>query len=198
MFQAYANRIAEASKHVKGNVAVFFPSYGLLHEVLGRLDNIYLTKRLLIEKQGLRKEEKEGLIEELRSLKEGEGGILMGVQGGSLSEGIDYEDNLLSAVFVVGLPLSPPSIETEALKEYYMQKFSAEKGYHYSYIYPAINKVMQAAGRCIRSEEDKGVIILMDERFKQSRYAKCFPKDFKFNTSDNINAQLKQFFRTKE
>lgn len=197
MFQAYANRIAEASKHIQGNVAVFFPSYGLLHEVLGRLDNIYLTKRLLIEKQGLRKEEKERLIEELRSLKKGEGGILMGVQGGSLSEGIDYEDNLLSAVFIIGLPLSPPSIETEALKEYYMKKFSAEKGYYYSYIYPAINKVMQAAGRCIRSEEDKGVIILMDERFKQSRYAKCFPEDFKFNTSDNINNQLKQFFRSK-
>ncbi len=198
MFQAYANRIAEAAKQVKGNIAIFFPSYDLLHKILEKLKNVYLTKRLLIEQQGLRKEEKERLIEELRSLKKGAGGMLIGVQGGSLSEGIDYEDNLLSAVFVIGLPLSPPSIETEALKEYYMQKFGAEKGYYYSYIYPAINKVLQAAGRCIRSEEDRGAIILMDERFKQSRYAKCFPKDFEFNTSDNINAQLKQFFRSKE
>ena len=103
---------------------------------------------------------------------------MFAVQGGSLSEGIDYEGNVLSAVVVVGLPLSPPNVEVEALKDYYCRKFGFEKGYDCAYVFPAVNKVLQAAGRPIRSERDRAAIILLEGRLLEPRYARCLPPDF--------------------
>jgi len=112
----------------------------------------------------------------LTALTNEKGGILAGVQAGSFSEGVDYANNLLDAVIIVGLPLEIPNLEVKSLIEYYDFKF--ERGWDYGYIYPAMNRALQAAGRCIRSETDRGAIILMDERFRWQNYAKCFPKDF--------------------
>jgi DNA excision repair protein ERCC-2 len=96
-------------------------------------------------------------------------------------------------VVVVGLPLEKPSLETGALINYYDAKFN--KGWDYGYIYPAINRSLQAAGRCIRSEKDRGAIILMDDRFKQPRYRRCFPEDMKFIVTEKPDMYLKTFFK---
>jgi len=79
---------------------------------------------------------------------------------------------------VVGLPLSPPNVEVEALKDYYCRKFGFAKGYDYAYVFPAVNKVLQAAGRPIRSERDRAAIILLEGRLLEPRYARCLPPDF--------------------
>ena len=84
------------------------------------------------------------------------GAVLMGVMAGSLSEGVDYPKSLLDAVVVVGLPLKRPDLTTNALIEYYDFKFA--RGWDYGYTYPAVNRALQAAGRCIRSETDAKVL----------------------------------------
>jgi len=194
MFQGFANQISDISKEIDGNLAVFFPSYELLDKVAERLRLLPLAKKILVEKQELSKKRKDALVDELRELRERGGGILLGVQGGSLSEGVDYEDNLLQGVVIAGIPFSPPSIEVQALKEYYINKFGPEKGYEYAYVYPATNKILQAAGRCIRSEKDRAAIILMDRRLLDKRYGKFFPEDFSYSGCEDLDHEVRRFF----
>lgn len=191
MYQKIANKIIEVSNHAK-NTAVFFPSYAILHNV----DNcLYTDKKILIEERNTSKSEKNDVYHELEQLKMDNGGLLLGVQGGSFSEGVDYADNLLDSVIVVGLPLAPPTLEVEALLKYYKEKFGHLKGYDYAYLFPAMNRVMQASGRLIRSETDKGIIVLMDERFAERRFSR-FIFDETLNVS-NLEKQCKNFFNDK-
>jgi len=134
---------------------LFFPSYELLEEAHSRFFAFHVGKKILVERPEWTKAQRDGAIEALRVARAEGGAVLFAVQGGSLSEGVDYEGNVLTAVIVVGLPLSPPNVEVEALKEYYCRKFGFAKGYDYAYVFPAVNKVLQAAGRAIRSERDR-------------------------------------------
>jgi len=123
--------------------------------------------------------DKEHLITELKRAKGMGGALLLGVMGGSLSEGVDYKDNLLTGVMVIGVPFAPPSLEVRALREYFRGKFGHVLGEEYSYVYPAMNKILQAAGRSIRSESDRAVVVLMDERLREPRYLKFLPEDLR-------------------
>ncbi len=192
MYKSYAKNIIWIAEGIPGNVAVFFPSYAFLQTVKEGMDQ-WKGKHLLQEKSKMKKEEKTALLEELKIRKERGGAILMGVLGGSLSEGIDFKNNLLHSVVIVGLPLSPPSIENQALKDYYSDKFGPVKGYEYSVIHPAMNKVLQAAGRCIRSEKDKAIIFLMDSRYAQERYSRCMPKGFDFDVTGDVRGSVSKF-----
>ena len=91
-----------------------------------------------------------------------------------------------------GLPLQRPDLETKELINYYDQKFG--KGWDYGYVFPAFNKCLQSAGRCIRSETDRGVIIFLDERFTWSNYFKCFPKGMNVKISLLYEDKIKKFF----
>ena len=192
MYQKYAKMLAGALSEVPGNAAVFFPSYRILDSVGRHLVSYGLKKEILLEKQDMDKDDRIELYKRLVNLMDGKGGVLLGVQAGSLSEGVDYANNMLDAVIIVGLPLEAPNLETKALIEYY--DFVFERGWDYGYIYPAMNRVLQAAGRCIRSETDKGAIILMDERFKWKNYSKCFPFDMDFIVTEMPEGYLKRFF----
>lgn len=191
MYQAYANSIADVANNTPGNVAVFFPSYDLLNRVFDRLNMVHIEKELLTEEREHSKSEKEGLVGRLKNSKDN---VLLGVQGGSLSEGIDYRDNILSSVMIVGIPFPPPSLEMEALEEYYSQKFGKEKGYKYTRIYPAMNRVLQAAGRPIRSKDDRAIIILGDKRFNYDRYKETLPDSFNYSVADDLKQVCKEFF----
>ncbi|RLI85709.1 MAG: hypothetical protein DRO76_05095 [Candidatus Altiarchaeales archaeon] len=198
MYSRYAKIISEIVKEVPKNIAVFFPAYHILESVENHLKKFRLNKEILVERQEMKKDERVELYQHLINLMNNSGGILLGVQAGSLSEGVDYANNLLDAVIIVGLPLEIPNLETKALIDYYDFKF--ERGWDYGYIFPAMNRVLQAAGRCIRSETDKGVIVLMDERFRWRNYSKCFPRDFEFIVSEIPERYVKRFFekeRTK-
>lgn len=192
MYLRYADMIRRINKDVPGNVAVFFPAYHILNSVRKFLTRDGTDKEVLIERRDMGKEDRVQLHNRLLNLMHKGGGLLLGVQAGSLSEGVDYANNLLDAVIIVGLPLETPNLEIKSLIEYYDFRF--DRGWDYGYIFPAMNRVLQAAGRCIRSETDKGVIVLMDERFKWRNYSKCIPRDFGFIVSETPERYVKRFF----
>ncbi len=175
MFKKIATSCAYVINNVNGNSAVFFPSYDILNKTLRFLEGI-ASKKLFIEARGMTKEERSELIGDFkRNLLNG-GGAILGVMGASFSEGIDLPGDLLKAVAVVGIPLAPPDLTQKALINYYETNFG--KGWDYGYIFPAMNRALQAAGRCIRSEKDKGVIAFFDKRFSWPKYSKIIPPDW--------------------
>jgi len=184
-------KIAEHCKSVidkvPGCCAIFFPSYNLRDSV-----NKYLitSKPVFLESPKLSKEEKQELLDKFAAYKD-TGALLLGVAAGSYGEGVDLP-GVIKCVIIVGLPLDRPDLETKQLIEYYDKKFS--KGWEYGYIMPALTKTMQNAGRCIRSENDKGVIVFLDERYTWPQYFKCFPSDWNLKISLDYGEEIKGFF----
>jgi len=187
-------RIAEVCNKIigkiPGNAALFFPSYDLRDKVYKNLYNI-CTKKFIIEKQNLSKEEKEKILEEFKQHKD-EGAVLLAVSTGNFGEGIDLPGDFLKGVIIVGLPLEKPDLETKELIDYYEEKYG--KGFDYGYIFPAITKCLQNAGRCIRTETDRGVIVFLDERFAWENYLRCLPVDMGFKITKLYEGRIEKFF----
>ena len=190
-FGKIAAIINTITNEIPGNSIVFFPSYQLRNNVFAFLEE-KLGKPMLLEKRNLSKEDKQKLLEEFRSCKD-EGTVLLAVTTGSFGEGVDLPGDELKGVIVVGLPLEKPSLEIQSLIEYYDQKF--KKGWEYGYVYPAIIKVWQNAGRCIRSETDKGIIAFLDERYAWDTYHKCFPPDYDVKITKLYAEKIANFFK---
>ncbi|MBI2102184.1 ATP-dependent DNA helicase [Candidatus Woesearchaeota archaeon] len=184
-----ANVCCDIVDLVNGNSAIFFPSYELMLNV-----NEYLQKQskkpVFIEKQTQTKKDKEELLAAFKSHK-GKGAVLLGISTGSFGEGIDMP-GVLKSVIIAGLPLEKPDVEKKLLIEYYDDKFG--KGFEYGYVLPAITKCLQNAGRCIRSETDKGAIIFLDERYAWRNYYSCFPEEWDMEVSLDYESALKEFF----
>jgi len=189
-FVKISDILEKISKSVKGNILVFFPSYYLRNQIC-HIFSSKLDKKIFYENQGLTKEDKNQLLEDFKAEKDN-GALLMAVASGSFGEGVDLPGDYLKCVVVVGLPLERPSLEIKELISYYDKKFS--RGWDYGYVYPAIIKVLQNAGRCIRSETDKGVIVFLDERFAWENYYKCFPKEYDVKISKLYEEKIKKFF----
>jgi DNA excision repair protein ERCC-2 len=187
-------RIAETcnkiTNKVPGNVALFFPSYHLRDKIYKSFYSM-CKKKMLIEKQYMSKEEKQKMLEDFKEHKD-KGAVLLAVSTGSFGEGIDLPGDFLKAVVIVGLPLEKPDLETKELIDYYQEKYG--KGFDYGYIFPAITKCLQNAGRCIRSETDKGIIIFLDERFAWQNYLRCLPLDMDFKISKLYEDRIERFF----
>ena len=162
-YKKIAKRIEEIFEKIPGNVACFFPSYEVLKNVLRYINN----KEVLVQRENMNSKEIQNLLEQLKKSKKV---LLFGVMGGSLSEGVDYPENILKGIIVVGIPLEKPNLETTARINFYEKKFGS-KGKDYAYIIPAIIRAVQAAGRAIRSEKDKAVIVFMDKRYKWRMYS---------------------------
>ncbi len=188
MFKQMGRICTDITSLVPGNILVFFPSYGLLSSVSRHVQTN--EKKALFEKKEFTKKDKIAMLKEFRRNKE-LGAILFAVAGANFAEGIDLPGDQLKGVIVVGLPLGRPDLKTEELIKYYNQKFSS--GREYAYVYPAFNKCLQSAGRCIRSETDKGTVIFLDERFILPHYFKCFPKENIIVTKD-YQTYLKKFW----
>lgn len=189
-FKEIGSILAKVINSIPGNSAVFFPSYYLRDRIYKEF-NYDCKKTVFLERPNLSKLEKEELLEKFKSYKN-TGAVLLGVISGSFGEGIDLPGDFLKGVVVVGLPLSKPDLETKALIEYYDKKFG--KGWDYGYLFPAFNKALQSAGRCIRSEKDKGVIIFLDERYTWSNYNRCFPPSWNLKTTMLYEKMIKEFF----
>jgi DNA excision repair protein ERCC-2 len=191
-YKEIATHISTIVNDVPGNSAVFFPSYYLRDEVYKYLKTV--SKTMFLERQGLSKPEKEELLERFKSYKNS-GAVLLGISSGSFAEGVDLPGDLLKCVIVVGLPLQVPDLETKALIRYYDNKFN--KGWDYGYLYPGFNRTLQSAGRCIRSETDRGVIVFLDERYAWQNYMKCFPETWNVKTTVLYSSMIKRFFSEK-
>ena len=117
------------------------------------------------------------------------------VMGGIFSEGIDLAGDRLIGALVVGTGLPQVCREREILKDYFERK--GMDGFAYAYLYPGMNKVLQAAGRVIRTDEDRGVILLLDERFTGSTYKKLFPREWEqrdYCRLDSVAGYLERFW----
>jgi DNA excision repair protein ERCC-2 len=171
------HKIADAVQRItalrKGNYFVFLPSFEFLERVAALLQP---PKGFTVVRQerGMKAAGVEAIVESLRS--QSVPTIVFAVQGGSLSEGMDYAGETVIGAFVVGPPLPTFDLEREQMRKYYQQKYHA--GFEYAYTIPAMAKAVQAAGRVIRSETDKGLIILMDRRFLEPSYSQSMPADW--------------------
>ena len=188
--------IYSVAKEAPGHIAVFAPSYKLLNEFI---DNEGWPNRLVIkEKSDWKKSEIDQIIPDLEKYRKNKQKILLaGVFGGKLSEGIDYNNNILDAVICIGIPVPPPSVFSDALKEFLETKFGRNKGWLYGSMQPAVNSVIQAMGRPIRSSKDKAFIVLLDSRHLDQSYRKCHPENFSpliCNDSETTRRYIARFF----
>lgn len=168
-YSAMARKIDEIINASPDGVAVFFPSYVVLNAVVPLMK----SKNLIIQKERMGPKETAELLKRF-----GDGGVLCCVQGGSLSEGVDFCNGEIKTAIIVGIALEEPNIEILSLIDYYQKKFG--KGWEYGYLYPAVIKALQAAGRGIRKETDRAAIVFMDERFKWRNYRKILDDGRRF------------------
>ncbi len=190
MYQQVADKCTNFVALIPGNVAIFFPSYDLRDKISRFLAS---NKKLFWEKPDMSKDEKETLLRQFKQEKD-RGGILLGVTGANFAEGIDLPGDLLNGVVIVGLPLAKPNLKIRQTINYYQRKFG--RGWDYSYIYPAMSKCIQSAGRCIRSEIDRGAVIFLDERFAWKGYYDCLPREGLIVSKDYVKL-LRDFFEKK-
>ena len=168
-----ARVVAEMSDADPGNDLVLFPSYRFLSEVAAVMPKT--RARLLVQRPDLSDFERQSILRALE-MPPPEGILLFAVSGGMYAEGVDYPGELLSGVFVVSPALPQVSFERELLRRYFDEK--EEAGFDYAYLQPGMTRVVQAAGRLIRSETDRGVIALICRRFLEEPYARYLPRDW--------------------
>ncbi|MCP4895391.1 MAG: ATP-dependent DNA helicase [bacterium] len=168
--------------HPGHNALVLFPSYAFLSAVRDRLPPTKHT--VLCQERGSSDADQKAL---LAALGNGESHIVMAVLGGIFAEGIDYPGRMLSQVVVVSPGLPQFNMERELLKAYYQDRHG--HGFGYAYLIPGMTRVVQAAGRLIRSDDDRGVIILMGKRFIDQRYARLLPQEWIDGRPENLLQQ---------
>ncbi|MCR5356305.1 MAG: ATP-dependent DNA helicase [Lachnospiraceae bacterium] len=176
-YATIAEYIADVCSAKPGNYMVFFPSHAFLEKVyeIFERDHYDGTGRLLKQGSNMREEEREEFLSGFKT----NDGTLIGfcVMGGIFSEGIDLKNDSLIGALIVGTGLPMVCEERGILKEAY--EMSGLNGFDYAYRYPGMNKVLQAAGRVIRTVDDTGVVVLLDERFLLPEYLKLFPREWK-------------------
>lgn len=153
-----------------GNYMVFLPSYQYLDKLYSRYCELYSSENTICQKEVLREDER---VEFLNNFKEDSNILAFCVIGGVFSEGIDLPGKRLIGCIIVGVGFPRISNEGDIIRDYY-----GENGFDYAYIYPGINKIMQAAGRVIRTEEDKGRILLIDDRYSTTKYKSLLPTEW--------------------
>lgn len=176
---------------IPGNCILFFPSYSLRDAIMHLIKT---TKKIFVERPQFTKEEKYALMDAFKQCKD-TGAVILGVVGGSFGEGIDLPGDYLKGVVIVGLPLEPPDLETKERISYLEHRLG--RGWDYGYVFPAFNKVLQNAGRCIRSETDKGVIVFLDQRYLWPMYKRCFPETWEMEVSKEYEEDIERFFKMR-
>lgn len=205
-YEKIARYIRAAIRSKKGNYMVFFPSYKMMQDVY---DVFVRVERECDTRNGVAVSDEQNIAEEsleesltiimqhsnmneaereefLQAFEQEDSGTLVAfcVMGGIFGEGIDLKNDRLIGAVIVGTGLPQISNEREILKQYYDKQ--GLSGFDYAFRYPGINKVLQAAGRVIRTQEDRGIIVLLDERFLQSDYNALYPREWKNRIVGNV------------
>lgn len=188
----------------KGNYLVYFPSYQYMHLGVDTFTELlYEHKRenemkLLLQKPMLTEEEKEVFISSFSEEKEEEYLVGFAVLGGMFSEGIDLVGDKLVGAVVVSVSLPLLCLERNIIKEHF-SKEDRRKGFDYAYTYPGMNKVLQSAGRVIRTKEDKGAVLLIDQRFRSRTYENMYPGEWShreyYRKTEELQQKIKDFWR---
>ncbi|WP_026478500.1 ATP-dependent DNA helicase [Alkaliphilus transvaalensis] len=186
--------IGEIASMKKGNYFAFFPSYKYMNEVYDRFIEKYPQFKTILQGNIMKEEEREAYLEAFQPDPDSS---LVGfaVMGGIFSEGIDLRGERLSGAIIVGVGLPQICLERNIIKDYFNK--TNRDGYNYSYLFPGMNKVLQAAGRVIRTEEDRGVVLLIDQRFNSFSYKKIFPIEWRgarlVTSKKDLNSKLMKF-----
>lgn len=196
MYHKYAQYIANIVRARKGNYLVFFPSYRFMEEVEAAFEEYKSEDMLCImQEQNMNEQKREAFLQEFEAERK-ESLIGFCVLGGVFSEGIDLTEERLIGAIVVGTGLPQVCNEREILKQYFEKK--NESAFDYAYLYPGMNKVLQAAGRVIRTENDIGVVALLDDRFQERRYIENFPREWKnisYCNIMNVSERVEKFWK---
>lgn len=200
-YMRIAAYIKQTVMQKKGNYLAFFPSYRMLQDVMEctgpQLDT---SIRCICQTSGMTEEEREAFLHEFeQKRKEDEGLLGFCVMGGIFGEGIDLKEDSLIGAIIVGTGIPQICREREILKQYYDGR--NEDGFAYAYRYPGMNKVLQSAGRVIRTAQDRGVVLLLDERFAKSEYRKMFPREWEeceYCSRSNVADKLGRFWELSE
>lgn len=187
-YRNIATYIARITSRMQGNYLVFFPSHAFLNEV----HDAYLAvchekerEEIVVQKNSMSEAEREEFLSRFTDASDTKTLIGFCAMGGIFAEGIDLKHDSLIGAIIVGTGLPMVGNERNLLKERYDQR--AWDGFDYAYRYPGMNKVMQAAGRVIRTVSDVGVVALLDERFLSGSYRSLFPREWKNYEVVNLN-----------
>ena len=192
-YKKVATYIAAAVSGKMGNYMVYFPSYDYLEHVKAAFVAKYPHVTLIYQHPHMTVGEREAF---LAAFKEDEGHLRVGfcVLGGSFSEGVDLPGSRLIGTVIVGVGIPGLSSERNILRDYY--ETTVERGYDYAYTYPGMNRVLQAAGRVIRREEDKGIVVLIDTRYGEEPYLHLYPPHWEGMVAAGDAASLAHRVRT--
>lgn len=193
-YRQIAEIISRTIQAKKGNYLVFFPSFSYLKEVQGQFKSIAGTAKIIAQVPKMSEEERENFLGQFHT---DHNTTLVGfsVMGGVFGEGIDLIGDRLIGTIIVGVGLPQLCLERDTLKDYYTK--CGLPGFDYAYTFPGMNRVLQAAGRVIRTEEDKGIVLLIDYRFSEPRYRTLFPEwwtPLRVKQLNEISSATQQFW----
>lgn len=196
-YQRFARYIAVMAEQKKGNYMAFFPSYRFLEEVhTCFLECVDHEVDSICQVSYMDEEQREEFLEEFEQERE-KSLVAFCVMGGIFSEGIDLTDEKLIGAVIAGTGLPQVCTEREILKQYF--NAADMDGFDYAYLYPGMNKVLQSAGRVIRTESDRGVILLLDDRFRAMRYREVFPREwqqYQLGSVKNLEQEIRTFWES--
>ncbi len=196
-YQRFARYIAVMAEQKKGNYMAFFPSYRFLEEVhTCFLECVDHEVDSICQVSYMDEEQREEFLEEFEQERE-KSLVAFCVMGGIFSEGIDMTDDKLIGAVIAGTGLPQVCTEREILKQYF--NAADMDGFDYAYLYPGMNKVLQSAGRVIRTESDRGVILLLDDRFRAMRYREVFPREwqqYQLGSVKNLEQEIRTFWES--
>lgn len=187
-----ARLIRDCLREVPGNTALYFPSFAMLQDIVARVD---LPERdWILQQPGMGDEARASLLARLS--QPGPPRVLCAVLGGIFAEGIDLPPGALSAVFILGPALPPVGAERDLLRAYHESRHG--QGFRYASLVPGLTRVIQAAGRLIRRPEDRGVILLVDRRFRWREVAELLPVEWQPQNALEPAVEIRAFFAALE
>ena len=180
-----------------GNYMVFFPSYNFMEKLYSTYADLYDVSNIIVQTQGINEEEQNDIVNKFRLSTNV---VLFTVVGGIFSEGIDLPLEKLIGAVIIGTGIPQISFERNIIKTFFDNKF--DSGYDFAYKYPGFNKVLQSAGRVIRTEKDKGVVLLIDSRLCQINYLRLFPEHWKhykkIGNAEEIKRDINLFWKERD
>ncbi|MHA2423202.1 MAG: helicase C-terminal domain-containing protein [Candidatus Thorarchaeota archaeon] len=164
VYERMVEHCVEVSQATPGNTGIFATSYFIAKNLIKSGLEKKLGKKLYMEKQRSKSTDNDQMLAEFKAMGSNGGAVLLGVQGGRNSEGGDFPGSTMESVIVVGVPYARPTPRIESLISYFDKRFNG-RGRDYAYVLPAMTRAIQAAGRPVRRLDDKGAIVMLDQRF---------------------------------
>ena len=206
-YRKIAAYLLTLSRSRRGNYLAFFPSHQFLQDVAGELRAMLSEQaeeglpvvELISQKRVMSEQDRADFLAEFSDTLRPRSLLGLSVMGGVFSEGIDLVHEQLIGVAVIGTGLPQVCVERDLIRNYYDEH--GENGFDYAYRFPGFNKVMQAAGRLIRTVQDEGIILLLDERFRYRENLALFPRewaDFRYTDSSSAGREIRTFWEERE